>query len=95
MGPFFTIQKLKVNTEVCSPNPILLKLIHYEKATKFHSVVSKQVGDFQIFVAFSEKLDFTRKSYLENPSNFLKNQNDLENLHCTIVENINKKDIRK
>jgi hypothetical protein len=57
--------------------------------------VSKQVGDFQIFVAFSEKLDFTRKSYLENPSNFLKNQNDLENLHCTIVENINKKDIRK
>ena len=52
----------------------LLKLRHYEKATKFekishlfwqnscfYSVASKQVGDFfSIFVDFSEKLDFNR-----------------------------------
>ena len=51
-----------------------LKLRLYEKATKFeknhppvltkqlfYSVSSKQVGDFfQIFVAFSEKLDFIK-----------------------------------
>ena len=65
-------------------NHNLLKLRHYEKATKFkknlppvltkqlfYSVVSKQVGYFfQIFVPFSENLDFKITNALKQEHNF-------------------------